>query len=87
MAVQEAPAPAEDTDVLLPDLCGAPHVIVEKENASTVNNAYYEKNGPLYQPPKPLWPGLDGGAEATVWTSDELTFDTGTNFRAEFHVS
>ena len=78
-AVDLSPARAPDLENLTPDLCGAPDVIIEKDNVSTVNNVYYDKNGPLYQPPKPLWPGLDGGAEATVWTPEELTFENGTS--------
>ena len=86
-AVDMSPALALDLDNLTPDLCGAPDVLIEKDNVSTVDNAYYDKNGPLYQPPKPLWPGLDGGAEATAWTPQELTFGNGTSSAGKYEIS
>lgn len=76
-SIAEAPAGPEEMlkEPNEKDLCGFPEVTIAKDNISTKNNPEYDVNGPLYQPPKPLWPGVITTTAPTVWSDDEVTFD------------
>ena len=80
MAIAEAPAGPAEADAGgagEKDICGYPEVTVAEDNISTVDNPNYDAKGPLYQPPKPLWPGVVEGAPPTVWSEEEVSFDYG----------
>lgn len=73
-AIPMAPSGAvsESSGEVTTDLCGVPEILVTEHNM--IDSKYYDKYGPLYQPPKPLWPGLTGGSPATCWKDEEVMF-------------